>query len=402
MTNCTIFFLILIKKDEGAVSFTENIVSVTLFTILNVYTFNFPLEKRIYMNLEISDIVILLSEDKEAEPIVKKTLSGAALNIYSEDGPLRSIENLRSKAMEEGNLAFIKNELMEEIKTRGYPFLTILDYRINTGLKDDRDMIRVLRTILISYIIIMQSKSYENISSNMLILTSPDDYSKLKYMTENPAKLLDSIKTTNDQLNSFIKSYSENREKFNKSFNIVFSSNGFPPSQKEAELNIFINRIKIKNKLRSRFAGDEDRKSPQKTKSEPASVIFRIDESVFINGMPKDEVSEDYLEFRDREIYISGNFTGYTRLDVINRLTDFVNEGAGEAYSFNRDETLCINLPNQCHMDSSIPVTLMQLIMKEFSDFKKVIIKTTMQNVQILSKFQGYSMLEKYVVITPD
>ena len=73
MTNCTIFFLILIKKDEGAVSFTENIVSITLFIILNVYTFNFPLEKRIYMNLEISDIVILLSEDKEAEPIVKKT-----------------------------------------------------------------------------------------------------------------------------------------------------------------------------------------------------------------------------------------------------------------------------------------------------------------------------------------
>lgn len=350
---------------------------------------------------ESSDNVILITENKDLLPLFKTFAEENRLTIPEPVNNLTPVQYIQEKSRHNGNLSWIRKDILDYIKNRGYPLIMITDFRINSGLPDDNEGLRVLRTIILSYLLITHSESFRDVICNLFILTEPSDYLRLDNEVKDPKLILGNIKTGDSKVNQLIERLRTDAGLFNRNFNIFISNTGNGELKIKSELNTFFNMIKAREKLRSKLKKPEKPLSPENSSAVPADVIFRMDNGYYLNGQFFERC--DYCRaVNSEEIYIIGNFTSFTRVEVIERLLKLIKSGPTRDYSFRKNPDIIIHIPDESIIDVTIPVTLAQLISKELNDFRNLKIKTTLTHSKTMQQSKGYSMIQRNIILIPD
>jgi|GEM_PF-700696 len=353
------------------------------------------------MSITISNKAMILTGDENLIQLIKNILPEINVDQYSENNSLSSLASIKKRLLEEGNLSFLKKDVLTLIQQNGYPLITVIDIKINPGAEAVHENLKILKTLLLSYIIIMQSEQYKNISCNVSILMGKNEYNQFKITNKHPQNFLSILKTNDERLNNIIHEYTTNSEKFKRNFNILITDGEQEPSLIKSELILFINMIKSKEKLRGKLVPDKPAPNagPKIDAAHPADIVLRSGKICFKNGDTPYEY-DDKLNLNEREIYILGNFTSYTRLDVIDRLLHLIRTGFGDEMNLKKGDLFIINIPNQSIIDSTTPITLAQLLSKELQDYKNIRIKTSPGHYKTMQQSQGFSMIQRNVIIT--
>lgn len=350
---------------------------------------------------ESSSSIIVINENNTLLSLFKNFAGENGISVLEPGDNISSTAYIRENTGRIGNLSWIKREILEYIKSNGNPAIIICDLRINSGMEHDRDGLRVLRTLLLSYILITHSENHRDITCNLFILAGPDDYSSFRNNIKEPGFLLEHIRTNDSRVNEIIERLRSETAAFQKKFNIHLCNTGSGSVQIKSELNTFLNMIRAKEKLGSKLKKPEKPASPENASAATADIVYRFDTGYYVNG----EISEQYTyhgELNTGEIYIIGNFTSFTRVDVIERLLLLVKSGPTQENRLSKKPVLVLNIPGKSVIDVTIPVTLAQLLSKEFSGFRNVRIKTTMGQARIMQQSKGFSMIQRNLVLYND
>ncbi len=352
------------------------------------------------MSVTIANKALVLTEYKQLSLLATEVLSGINILPHTENSSLSSLKELKNRLKKDGNLSFLKKDILSFIQEYGYPFITIIDMKITSELDSDQEKLKVLKTFLLSYIIIMQSEQYKDSSCNLLILTDRKDYKSFKSTYQQPQNILSILKTNDERLNGIIQEYTVNGEKFKTNFNILITDAEQEPSLTKSELILFINMIKAKEKLKDKIISDKPSPiaGPKISAAEAADIVLRSGNLFFKNG-DAPETYDESLNLSDREIYILGNFTSYTRLDVMKRLLNLLRAGFGNEFNLKKIDSLILNIPEDSIIDSTTPITLAQLLSKELQEYKNVKIKTTPLHYEMMQASQGFSMIQRNVIL---
>lgn len=352
------------------------------------------------MAITISNKAMFLSENETLIRLIKDVIPEINIDEYSGDSSLSSLASLKNGAKNEGNLSFLKKDILSVIQQEGYPFIIVMDMKIYSGLDTDHDNVKVIKTLLLSYIIIMQSEQYKNISCNVLILMSKDEYEHFKITHKQPQNFLSILKTNDERLNNIIHEYTVNSDKYKKNFNILLTDAEQEPSLIKSEFILFTNMIKAKEKLRNKLVQEKpvSQSAPKIDAAHPADLVLRSGKICFKNGDAPCEY-DDGLNLDEKEIYILGNFTSYTRLDVIDRLLRLIRTGFGNEINFKKGDPLVICIPDRSVIDSTTPITLAQLLSKELLEYKNIRIKTSAEHFKTMQQSKGFSMIQRNIII---
>ncbi len=355
------------------------------------------------MSNTISNKAMIFTEHNNIDSLITGILPTINVTPYSDQNSLSSLSDLKKRIISEKSLSFLKKDIIAYIENNGYPFVTIIDMTINTGLDSDHDRMKIFKTFLLSYIIIMQSEQYKNISCNLLILMNKNEFINFKETLKHPQNIMSLLKTNDERLNSIINEYNCNNEKFKKNFNILVTDAEQETSLTKSEFILFINMIKAKEKFKNKLMSEKPPASagPKINAAEPADVELRTGKLYFKNGSPATAYDEK-LNLTEKEIYISGNFTSYTRLDVIERLLNLIKAGFGNDFILRKEDSITISIPGKSVIDSTTPITIAQLMSKELNDYKTVRIKTNAVHYKTMQQSQGFSMIQKNVIIRED
>ena len=357
------------------------------------------------MSITISNKAIILTDYKNLLHLINGILPEINIDLYSGDSSLSSLDSLKNRLIEKGDLTFLKKDILSFLDENGYPIILMIDMKINIDLDADNKSNKVLKTLLLAYLIIIQGEEYKNVFCNIVILMNKKDYNDFKVTHKHPQDILSILKTSDERLNNIIHEYTTNNEKFKKNFNILLTDAEQEPSLIKSELVLFINMIKAKEKLKHKLMQEKPATvSPDKPKidaAQSADVVLRSGNIFFKNG----DAPEDYdhsLNLIDKEVYILGYFTSFTRLDVIDRLLRLLKTGFGNEINFRKGDSLTLNIPGESVIDSTTPITLAQLISKELRDYKNLKIRTTALQYQQMQQYKGFNMIQKNVIIEDD
>jgi hypothetical protein len=349
---------------------------------------------------ESSDTVFIITEKRDLIPVFKYFAEENRIKVPEPENNLTSVEYIREKTTQNGGLSWIKKDIIDYIKSKGYPLLIIIDMKINSGT-DDNDSLRVLKTILLSFALITHSESFRDVICSLFILSEPSDYLKFNSEVKDPKLLFGNIKTGDNKVNQLIDRLKTDAGLFNRNFNIFISSTGNGGQQITSELKTFYSMIKAREKLRSKLNKPAAALTPENSSAAPADIIFRMDNGYYLNGEFFEKC--DYCRaVTSEEIYIIGNFTSFTRVEVIERLLKLIKSGPTRDYSFRKNPDIIIHIPEESTIDVTIPVTLAQLMSKEFSDFRNMKIKTTMKHTKTMEQSKGYSMIQRSIILSND
>lgn len=344
--------------------------------------------------------MIIITEKRNHLQAFKDFAAENGIMIPEPGDNISSTSYLREKTAETGSLSWIRKELLDYIKTRGFPLMIISDIRLNSGLDHDSDHLKVLRTILLSYILISQIEAYSDITCNLFLLADSSDYSSFSSEVQEPQLLLSNIKTNDERVNELIWQMKTDTQRFNRSFNIYICNCDSSILRIKSELNTFLNMIKAKDKLRGKLKKTETpaQMTPENSSAEPADIVFRLGDSYYVNGEQL-AMYKPGRELNEGEIYLLGNFTSYTRVVVIERLLKLIKSGPSQGYSFRKNPDIVIHIPDDSVIDITAPITLAQLMSKELADFRNLRIKTSVGKSKIMQQSKGYSMIQKNLVL---
>jgi len=353
----------------------------------------------------IKDNIFIITQDQSLAESFKATVLINNLTPIDDDAPLGSLKKIREDSAASGSLSFIKKDILDYIKNRNFPFLYVLDLRINTGIDNDTDTLRILKTLLLTYIILTRSEYSKDIILNLALIAAPEDFPRIHSMINNSELILNILKTGDTNINSVIDELKNNAEKFNNHFTVSFIEKSQDHFKVQAELNLFITKIKFKEKLREKIRNQQRKleRGIDNKKTVPAQVLYSDGSTLFINGENAGEEENGlYQNLKPGEFYIHGPFTGYNRLEIVNRIIKLIKKGLNHDIKFAKDENIFINLDSRCRVDTTIPVTLAQLLVKDLTDYKKIRIKIGKKNNEIMKGGQGYSMLSRYLILTDE
>ena len=192
--------------------------------------------------MQLANKTLIITEYENLIPAFLDAFKSIKIERYEEDEFLSSLDALKNKIVEEDSLSFIKNKIMSVIKNYGSPFI-IIDMLIKPSLEQKKERTKIFRTFLLSYIILMESEEFKDISCNMFILVDKINYERLNYIYPKPQNMLGLLKTNNAEINKIIHDYMMYEKNFLNKFNLLLINADKDPSIIRSELILFSNKI---------------------------------------------------------------------------------------------------------------------------------------------------------------
>ena len=344
-----------------------------------------------------SNKTLILTEFEKLIPLFSAILNSIKLEVYDGDSPLSSLGALKNKIKKDGNLSFIRKEILSIITNYGSPFI-IIDMITDIDI-DNNERTKIFKTFLLSYIIIMESEQFKDTSCNMLILIDKKNYELFNPKYSKPQNILSMLKTNDERINKIINNYMTDQNKFSKNFNMLLINAEKDTSLLKSELTLFSNIIKTRTNSGNKQSDKTIKPIGAKTSAaQAADVIIHLGGLLYKNNEEPVEYDENQ-NLTEKEIYICGNFTGYTRLEVVKRLLELMKRNFKNDFNFKNENSIIINIPKDSEIDSTIPTTIAQLISKELHSYKNIRIKIPMITYQEIQRVAGFHMIEKNIII---
>jgi len=350
------------------------------------------------MTINLSNQILLLSDNNRISLSLKKVLSENNLEVNSDYINLTSLSLIRKIIKNTQNTSFIRTEYLKFIQQKGYPFFIAIDYKIDSGLPNelDPDQLKILKTFLISISILAKGKGFENIKGNILLLTKNENNAIAQEYEKNPHFIMNIIKTKDPVVNKLLEQLKSNRNEFNKLFFI--KTTNFEKNSNDFTFDIknYIDAIKARENLRKPVNTSPKMSSEN---NPPASIIYKLNEDkIFIDSILNEDEKNDenFSLLKNKQIYIKGYWTNKTQLEVSEKLLQFIKTGPEKDNKFDKEENINIILDNNTKLDASTAPSLVQLLARDLINYK-ISVKTSNENNEILQKSEGYKLIQKQI-----
>ncbi len=201
-------------------------------------------------NMDFCKKALLISNSANASLVINNTLKKQGIDIETSYINLHSIQSIRENLKANGNTSFIRTDLSKFFREFGYPHMIILDYMIDFSLSDldDPDHRKVLRTLLISYIILSRAEEINNLKGNFLIVGNESQMDEIQLLEDKPFKVLDILMTNNVIVNSFIEEMRKNPTIYKDLFSIKGINSDLTTEKIGSQAEKFISEVKEINK----------------------------------------------------------------------------------------------------------------------------------------------------------
>lgn len=158
---------------------------------------------------------ILITDNKRASITLKGVLNKHKIDIESGYVSLHSVPMMKKIAGKTKNTAFIRNELYRYIREVGAPIIIIMDYDIDLSQEgeNDPDTRRLLKTYIISYLILSKGQGLEKLRANFILMGAPSQMKELSALESNPSDILNLLSTKDNAVNAIIGEYREKAER---------------------------------------------------------------------------------------------------------------------------------------------------------------------------------------------
>ncbi|HOW83399.1 MAG TPA: hypothetical protein PK573_12620 [Spirochaetota bacterium] len=359
------------------------------------------------MALNYSKKILLINENTRIVPPIKHALNKHGLEIAAEYLNLYSLGAIRKAFARTGKTAFIRAELMRFIKEQGFPGAILMDspMSICQDRNADPDGLKLLKTFLISYIILSRGADFENLQGNFLLITRAGSPEKKLDIASNPHRILELLRTENQAINSFIDEMKMKKDLFNRLFLIRLldaeSASDMITSQVDDFLKVVSSRKKTAGTEAPESAPEKAAEKPVMSDNDtPATIVYKIDTKTVYEDGQIVEATEVHSSLAEKEFYIMGNWSNKTQLAVSKKIALAVLKGLADRKRFTPAEKVVFNIDDRCSIDGTTALSMAQLFITVLKDYKKIAIVATAKNGEILRKAQGFSMIKSLVTVT--
>lgn len=342
---------------------------------------------------------IIITENKRLAMTIHGALGKSKIDIETSYLNLYSIPMIRKIIGKTGNTAFIRSELLTFVREAGVPFLIALDYTIDLGLDAalDPDRRKLLRTLLISYIILSRGRGFENLKGNFLLIGTSRQMGQISAIEGNPVSILNILTTRDAIVNSFINELRHNPMKFQSLFYFRGLNAELPAGDVVTAVHNCVRSIGDRMRLISQL---ESRQQPseRKTEDELAKIVYRLDDArVSVDGDICDiQQNDGYARLKENEFYILGRWAGRNITAVADKFKNSILRGVATA-RFGPDDAIVVHLEDGCTIDASTAASLAQVLLKDLISYRNIKIAVSDANRVILEKSSGYTMLKNYL-----
>lgn len=347
-------------------------------------------------------VSLMITAQQEAARHIRAVLSRNDITISTEFDSLSSHRVMQKAVAETGNTIFIRKSFSRFISNSGLPNLIVMDYRLYLGPdpKSDPDRRKLLRTIIISYILLMRKGDQPDVHGTFILLAEPEDLDEAARYQQNPAGILDLVHTTNEEINAYVEVIKNDPERFNRSFRVRIVAR----DRVENEFETALKSLNPPNEVSPHNAPEPVRPgrppSAKEDNSTPAvaCVIFRTDAAT---------------GYRDNEILNPGKNTELDSMAVcqfhivgrwekrnLGEVTKIIQQGIRNGIGgmvFKNDQEIVINLCSGCTIDGTVISPLFTLFTRELADFKNKRINVNLKNGTVLEQAPGYIMIKKFI-----
>ncbi len=342
--------------------------------------------------------IILITENVRNENALRNALATRPVELETENSNLHSVKDIRTTIHRTRNTSFIRADLFNCIRTHGMPYFIGLDYTIDFGLGDelDPDRRKLLRTFLISCIVLSRGKGFENVRANFLLFADPEKLEEARSLITRPETILSMLRTRDEKVNRIISTLRGNTTQFNRLFYFNCIDNSLQSTEKEKAVADFVEAIDAREKLSASVAG-KLQSNAKDTQSAPARVMVKRDDgNVIVDGTTVEPSEiENAAEMNPGQVYIVGDWTNVHVRNVADRVITLVKKGTDD-FSFTSEDQIILHLGNLCAIDGTTATSLAQLLGNQLHGYN-ITLMVSPEIQRILEKSNGYSMIRNYL-----
>jgi len=350
------------------------------------------------MAVEQSRKILLISNNKEKSDSLKAALASNNLTVADNHALLHRIPDLRAELQNASSTTFLRTELLKFIRETGFPYFIALDFRIDSGLPADLDPdhMKILRTMLISYIILARGRGFENIKGNFLFLGGPEKDELLTSINKRPVEILNLLSTQDKVVNSFIGELKQNTTSFNRLFYIKAIEGSAPREKFEIMAESYIQALSARDQLQKTA---QPARIIENGDHAPAEIVYRIsDHALYRDGNILPVETREDRELLINRFYVIGYWTNKTLMEVADKLIAAIQNGLDEDIIFEKEDTIVIDLSERCILDITTTASLAQMLSKEFLEYTELRVAVSKKNDQLLAQSKGYGLLKKSLI----
>ncbi|HDP81130.1 MAG TPA: hypothetical protein ENN21_09860 [Spirochaetes bacterium] len=334
---------------------------------------------------------------------IRGVLSKNGIDIETGFLNLHSLPMIKRVIAKTRNTAFMRSDFSRYIREVGNPFLIIIDGHIDLGSEGGMppDPLKLLRTYMISYIILSRGRGFERLRGNFILLNTAQRMPGMERLEQNPPLLLETLLTRDGVVNSFINELMSDIPRYRRLF-LLRSLNADLPAGEVVDLTgKIIKSIHERDKSGDTPAGTAAPGSPMNREDFPAArVVYRIDEArVYVDGEILELSAVEDLPggLAVGEFYVLGHWTSKTLLEVGKKFTGAVVRGIATV-KFDPSQEIIVNIGDNCVVDGATASSLAQILLKDLSAYRNIRLRTAESNRKIFENSTGFSMIRHNLV----
>ena len=358
------------------------------------------------------DKSIVLLQDRRIAQYLKLFLGKRRKEVEVAYPLLSDIDAVRNELFITRNTSNLRVAFGQFIKAHGFPFLLAIDYTVDFGLaeREDPDRRKILRTILISYVILANAKGYDGSLANIVLLCSKKECHLAELYRKNHAILLKQLKTNDERVNALIRSYiqqGESPRRFLNLYPLVKPMDGNYHAMQES-LDRFIDQIEQELKQSSRRDGETvqevgDKQKPAAPEMNtrdlpPADVICRATlDKIVVNGEVRPVTGEERERYHEKNIVLEGAITVKTVTLVNERILDLFKVMA-RFNPFRKNERIFIRVPDESVIDGSFAASVGSFLSGSLFEYTGISIDMGPENSRKLKSSGGFIAIRDYLI----
>ncbi len=348
--------------------------------------------------------IILLTNHKRLHKALSQSIKKKGLQYENSISALCDIDHIFKLIKITKNTLFIRDAYSDFIKkNNGTPLCIVIDYKIDLGLplNLDPDKMKLVRTFLISSVILGNMTNLHYNKTNIIFISSPDNHKQLEGFKADPSSLFKLIMTTQPQLNQLLQKFVDKPEEAKRLFYINYlfidSRNDVFPAVERLE-NI-IDKLLVRKQS---MLNEEKAKGQTGLLSgtfEPAKVLFKLsDARLYLESKIYNiENNHKFDKYKENIIYIIGHYVHSNVNEVNQKLKSFILDGLPKLKKITADTEINISLNSHSIIDGGITPALNILLSTTLKDYKNIRLITSPVNFSKMEKSPGFISLRNYI-----
>ncbi|MBU1077999.1 MAG: hypothetical protein KKH98_11945 [Spirochaetes bacterium] len=347
---------------------------------------------------------ILLTKHKRLHTALSQAIKQKRLQCETEISSLSNIDHIARMIKLTKNTSFLRDAYSEFLKqNNSTPLCVILDYRIDFGLpiQMDPDQMKLVRTFLISSLIVNDMTDLEYNLTNMIFVGSPVHLKHFEKYKSEPESIFKGIETDTQKLNLLLEKIRNNREEARKYFYFDYliideRNDVFPAVKKLEEIieTIHINKQKLINKEKTKhqteiISGQYD----------AAKVLYKLSAfRLYLEGKIYNiENNPKFDKYEENIIYIIGHYVHNNCNEVNKKIEKFIIEYLPKLRKLSLDTDINISLNSHTIIDGGVTHGLNILLSTKLKDFKNIRLITSPVNYSKMERSPGFIFLKNYI-----